>query len=149
MKYIKPFGVIILLVVISNFVNAEIYKWIDDNGKVHFSDKPPISENAETVDEQLLASRTSSYTGVSIDLVRTAVTGKVIIYTTTRCGYCLKAKKYFVENKIPYNEKNIEISKKYNREFKKLGGKGVPVILWKKNKMRGFSAERFEKMYKS
>lgn len=40
MKYIKYFGLLVLLVVASKFASAEIYKWIDDNGKVHFSDKP-------------------------------------------------------------------------------------------------------------
>lgn len=31
--------------------SAELYKWVDENGKVHFTDKP-ISPNAETVEVQ-------------------------------------------------------------------------------------------------
>lgn len=31
-------------------VNAQLYRWVDENGKVHFSDKPVDAENAETLD---------------------------------------------------------------------------------------------------
>lgn len=28
---------------------AQVYKWVDENGKVHFSDKPPVTAKTETV----------------------------------------------------------------------------------------------------
>lgn len=28
---------------------AQVYKWVDENGKVHFSDKPPVDAKTETV----------------------------------------------------------------------------------------------------
>ncbi|MCB1836842.1 MAG: DUF4124 domain-containing protein [Alcanivoracaceae bacterium] len=31
-------------------VHAQLYRWVDEHGKVHFSDKPVDEENAETVD---------------------------------------------------------------------------------------------------
>ena len=31
-------------------VSAELYRWVDENGKVHFSDKPVDAENTEKVD---------------------------------------------------------------------------------------------------
>jgi glutaredoxin len=151
MKIMKYLGLFLLLVILSMLATAEIYKWVDENGKIHFSDTPPVNNNAETLDEQKLIARTSSYTSVSIDKIPPSniinPPEKLTIYTTASCGYCLKAKKYFAENKIPYKEKNIETSKKFKREFKKLGGKGVPVIMWKDKLMRGFSARKFEKTY--
>lgn len=153
MKWIKYLGLFLFLVVMSKLATAEIYKWVDENGKVHFSDKPPVNDNAEKIDEQKLLARTSSYTSVSIDTITSSninnPSNKLIIYTTSSCGYCLKAKKYFAENKIPYKEKNIETSKKFNREFKLLGGKGVPVITWKNKLMKGFSVKRFEENYET
>lgn len=151
MKIMKYLGLFVLLVILSKLATAEIYKWVDENGKIHFSDTPPVNNNAEKIDEQKLSARTSSYTSVSVDTITpsniTNPSNKLTIYTTSSCGYCSKAKKYFAENKIPYKEKNIETSKKFNREFKQLGGKGVPVILWKNKLMRGFSAKGFEKNY--
>lgn len=149
-------GLFYLLLILFFFTSgvsmAEIYKWTDVNGKVHFSDKPPPNENAETIDEQRLSSRASSYTLaeikiLSIDSSANQNNQKLIMYTTSSCGYCAKARSYFAKQRIPYKEKNIETSEKYHSEFKKIGGKGVPVILWEKNKMNGFSIKKFEKFY--
>lgn len=32
--------IIIFIVFLSTFACAEIYKWVDENGRIHFSDKP-------------------------------------------------------------------------------------------------------------
>lgn len=47
------FGLILSLAAITFALpaSAELYKWIDDDGKVHFTDKP-ISPNAETIEIQ-------------------------------------------------------------------------------------------------
>lgn len=41
---------IVFLVVQAVNVNAEIYKWIDENGRVHYDDKPPVTEKKELMD---------------------------------------------------------------------------------------------------
>lgn len=38
------------LVLITPFVQAGVYKWVDENGKVHFSDKPPEGSKAKKQD---------------------------------------------------------------------------------------------------
>ena len=39
----------ILALALSSFTNAEIYKWTDEQGKVHFSDAKPSDENGKTL----------------------------------------------------------------------------------------------------
>ncbi|GLX78435.1 NrdH-like redox domain-containing protein [Thalassotalea insulae] len=131
---------------------AEIYKWLDKDGKVHYSDKQPADFDAKTIDKQALTSKYSSYTQVAIKIapyqaLKYSQTNNLVMYTTSRCGYCAKARKYFAENNIRYKEKNIETSEKYQREFTNFGGTGVPVLFWGKYKMTGFSVARFKKMY--
>jgi hypothetical protein len=46
-----------------------------------------------------------------------------------------------------FSEYDVDKSSKGKRDFKKLGGKGVPVILVGKQRMNGFSAGKFEKIY--
>lgn len=31
-------------------IGAEIYKWVDEDGKVHFTDQPPSEANVEKLD---------------------------------------------------------------------------------------------------
>lgn len=44
-------GALLLLASVS--VHAEVYKWTDENGKVHFGDRAPAEKKAEAIDEAL------------------------------------------------------------------------------------------------
>ena len=69
------------------------------------------------------------------------------MYSTSWCGYCNRARQHFKRNNIPYQEHDIEKSKKAARDYKKLKGRGVPVILIGKRRMNGFRPNVFDKIY--
>ena len=147
------------LILIATFLltchtQAEVYKWRDNNGKLHFSDAPPKDSEATKLDEQELASRISSFTNVSVQITpidfglnKQTNSNEVIMYSTARCRYCAKARAYFTEHGIDYVEKKIDESKAYRKEFDDFGGNGVPVIFAGKYRMNGFSEGNFAKMY--
>lgn len=58
-----------------------------------------------------------------------------------------KARRYFQKNGIAFIEYDIEKDKAAARRHKKLGGTGIPLILFGKKRMKGFSESRFERMY--
>jgi glutaredoxin len=132
--------------------SAELYKWVDSKGTIHYGDKPP--KKAELKD---ITGKISSFKTVDVepfkydpDLVtkeKKSAGKSVIMYSTSWCGYCRKARQHFKRNKIPYQEYDIEKSKKAANEYKKLKGRGVPVILIGKQRMNGFRAETFDKIY--
>lgn len=66
---------------------------------------------------------------------------EVVLYATSWCGYCQKTRELFAANNIPYVEYDIEKSDKRNREFKKLGGSGVPLINVNGTIVRGYAPE--------
>jgi hypothetical protein len=47
-KQISFFGLMVLLL-LSQAVHSEVYKWTDENGKVHFGDRPPVEQETEQV----------------------------------------------------------------------------------------------------
>lgn len=54
---------------------------------------------------------------------------KVIIYSTSTCPWCMKAKDFFKENNVKYEEIDVgENEKARNEMFEKSGQMGVPVI---------------------
>lgn len=54
---------------------------------------------------------------------------KAILFSTTTCSWCRRAKKYFKENKIPFREINVERDAQAARDIaRKTGQTGVPVI---------------------
>ncbi|MBL1141535.1 MAG: DUF4124 domain-containing protein [Proteobacteria bacterium] len=48
----KVIQFLVLILLISNVSYAEVYKWVDENGKIHFGDKPPAKakDNIESVE---------------------------------------------------------------------------------------------------
>ena len=130
--------------------HAELYKWVDQNGKVHYGDSPP-----ENVQLKKITGNVSSFSSVSVEtfiydpnlVTRRKKSRDVVMYSTSWCGVCKKAKRYFKSKNIPFTEYDIEKSEKAAREFKKLRGRGVPVILVGDQRMNGFSAKNFDRIY--
>ena len=52
----------------------------------------------------------------------------VLMYGASWCGYCAKARKVMDDQGITYFEYDIEGSKEGRRQYKELGGKGVPLF---------------------
>ena len=141
-----------IFVLFSSLASGEIYKWVDENGKIHYDDRPPQTRNAQRLEisiETYSSVQTQSYDGelTSAGDNKSDQQKKVVMYSTEWCGVCKKAKAYFKANKIPFREYDVEKSQKARRAYKKLKAKGVPVILVGKKRMNGFSAASFEKMY--
>ena len=133
----------LLLCFLSLTTQAEIYQWKDANGKTHFSDQKPEHQQAETVEL-----KTNSYSPAGVGIERPAAKPSVLMYSTAWCGYCKKARQYFRRNHIPFRELDIEKSSSAKRSFDNYGSGGVPLIVIGQKTMRGFSASRFENLYK-
>lgn len=58
--------------------------------------------------------------------------GKIIMYSTTWCGDCLRSKQWFNQHKIPFTEINIEEDQKAMEFVQKInnGMNSVPTILF-------------------
>jgi glutaredoxin len=135
----------ILLLITSTTGIAEIYKWTDAQGKIHFTDSPPEGEQAEQVELRI-----NTYTAVEITplVERLGKEDRVVIYGATWCRICDKAKKYFRENNIPYVSYDVEKSQVGRMDFKLLKGRSVPIIIVGRKRMNGFNVAKFEKLYK-
>jgi glutaredoxin len=71
-------------------------------------------------------------------------TPKVVMYATSWCPYCARARAYFAQSGIAYVEHDVEKSAGARAEFKRLGGRAVPLIVVGREKMNGFSEVGFE-----
>lgn len=128
-------------------LSAEIYQWKDQHGRTHFGDKKPQQQQAEKVKLKI-----NTYLNVSFDSVKavenhSTSTTRIELYSTDWCKYCKQAKAYFKQYNIAYTEYNIEKSRDARRRYKKLGARGVPVIVMGDRRMNGFSPAGFKKLY--
>ena len=148
-------AVFFLLVGLS--AHGEIYKWTDEQGQLHFSDKAPEAVVVEAIGDQLII---NSYQGSEVTTTgfldqRDALRREkarlkrpsVVMYSAVWCGVCKSARQFFKANKIPFSEYDVETSAKGKKDFARLKGRGVPVILIGKKRMNGFDKARFKQLY--
>lgn len=123
---------------------GKVYKWTDADGNVHFSDKAANSPNVEEI-------KIRSFSGTADVVLNEDDFGarEVKILTTTWCGVCKKAKAYLAGKGIYFSEYDVETSDIGRQEYKRLAGKGVPIILVGKQRMDGFSSSKLEQMLKN
>lgn len=69
----------------------------------------------------------------------------VIVYTGTHCHYCAQLKSYLKDQKIDFEEKNIEENDNYAEELWNMGMRSVPVTVIGETKILGFNPTRVEK----
>ena len=129
----------------------EIYQWKDKDGKVHFSDTPPPPGvdvekrqfKEDSVDRPKTREDTSGTKSYKRAEKRSYGSIDVIMYMTSWCGYCRKARDYIHSLGVNLIEYNIEkdASKREEMLRKSGGSKGVPVIDVEGIIIRGYSPE--------
>lgn len=142
------------LTLLSTSCFAEIHKWTDENGIVHFSAQPPSKGDSKQINVDVVQASSSGFS-VSQPLVNSASTKKnkqkakkIVMYATSWCPYCQKARDYFIKNGLKFTEYDVEQDESKMRKFKRLGGSGYPLIMiGKDQQMQGFSVSGFERRY--
>jgi len=148
--------VLAVLLAISLHAGAGVYTWVDEHGVRQFSDKPPAAAAAGSrvrsievpqigtvVTRQLPADALPPRSAAK----KTARSRRVVMYSAQWCGVCKRAARYFRDQGIAFREKDIDQSPQARREFERLGGRGVPLILVGRRKLAGFSPASFEQLY--
>jgi glutaredoxin len=142
---------IVLGLLSAGSASAEIYKWTDENGAVHFSDKAPAQVRSESVhiDARPGFDVPAQDTGGPEAPAEAPAAKKkqaldVVMYATKTCGYCRKARAFFSERGIAWQEVDIESSSAAHDEFKSKGGQGVPLIFINGQRVQGFSKENMQ-----
>ncbi|WP_273528093.1 glutaredoxin family protein [Pseudomonas sp.] len=139
---------------------AQVTKWVDADGRVHYGDRPPAGKaistaplrgtlsvgDGMTVVEQEFQSAPAPAKPAALPLPRR---GEIWIYTTPRCRYCRIAKEHMLLKGLKFAEKDITANPRHQAEFKALGGRGVPVTLAGARRFDGYREEGFEAFLKS
>jgi hypothetical protein len=83
------------------------YRWIDKEGKVHYTDRPPAPKEARQVEQKrsamLDADQTASYA-----LRKAMADYPVTLYTQPTCGdVCKSGREHLSRRGVPFSEKSI------------------------------------------
>ena len=147
---------------------AEMYKWVDENGVVHYSDTQPADgqktetfetyeytdpppESSESVLDSLIETISEETKKIEDYLKeKKKAEGKpkanVEIFTTDWCRYCNLAIAFLQKNKVDYRQYDLAKDPVAAARKQQLaGGRGVPFAMINGKKVYGFSEENINR----
>ena len=69
---------------------------------------------------------------------------RITLYTTRNCPNCRKAKQYLQQLGLRFQEMDVNHSARAQKEFARLGARGVPVIVVGGTRIDGFDRRRLD-----
>jgi glutaredoxin len=145
--------VVALLLAYVGTAAAEIYRYSDNKGELHFVDD--ISKVPKKYRNQLKNQRAlrdvSVIDGTPVPKrvkgedpppqSRSYGSANVELFVTSWCGYCRKMERFLKEKGIQYTAYDIEKDDNAARIHKELGGGGVPVVRIGSDVVHGYNPE--------
>jgi glutaredoxin len=143
-----------LLVVYVGTAAAEIYRYADNKGELHFVDdiskvpkkyrnqlKNPRALKDVSVIDGTPAPRGLKRGYLPLSQSRSYGSANVELFVTSWCGYCRKMERFLKEKGIQYTAYDIEKDDNAARIHKELGGGGVPVVRIGSDVVHGYNLE--------
>ncbi|MES2755732.1 MAG: glutaredoxin family protein [Pseudomonadota bacterium] len=118
--------------------SAQMFKWTDAKGVVHFSDKPPPG-NVSKVERKASAGGAQ---GVQLPyaLAQAARKSPVVLYTSSPCAPCDQGRALLQKRGIPFSEKTVASNEDQQKLSEAGGSIQVPLLLVGGAKRQGFEA---------
>ena len=128
-------GLLLLLACAS--AAAQVYKWTDGQGTVHYTDTPPPAQALKS--SQLKTPTQGAGQGaLPYELARAARASPVTLYTTANCAGCDRGRLLLRARGIPYTEKTVH-SDEDKEQLRQLSGKlELPLLVVGSRRVAGF-----------
>ncbi len=136
-------GATLALLLCMALAQAQIYKWTDAKGVVHYSDKPaPGKAKAAALPPVPEPAPSAALPYALADAVRNY---PVTLYSARPCGACDQGRDFLKRRGIPFVEKRVA-SDADEAVLKQAGSDGrVPLLLVGRSKLIGFAADDWDK----
>lgn len=120
----------------SSATAAELYRWVDDKGRVEWRDTPPPTKaekvERRTVSGSVIETSTPPYG------VQQAVKNYPVTLYVNNCGdACTKARQHLTRRGIPFTEKNPEADVDAYKNLTN-GGMEVPLLFVGRESLKGY-----------
>jgi len=138
MEHVKILLMLVFAVAGMSVAQAStLYKWVDEQGKVSYHDRPPPEGSDYKVERKDLGS--GGRAEVDSGLEKIVEKFPVVLYSVPVCGSCDLARHYLQKRKVPYSEQNLENNPELQQKLKKqVGSISAPTITIGEKVMKGY-----------
>ncbi len=121
--------------------HAQIFRIVGPDGKVTFSDKPPVTNESKVVPSAAAPSGAAGGTGASLPFALRQVTAKypVVLYTSAKCAPCDAARGYLSGRGVPMAEKTVSTQVDIEALQRLSGATTLPFMTIGAQQLKGFS----------
>ena len=118
---------------------ANVYRWVDKDGKVHYSDSPP-AEPPKSLTQKRIGSGQADASQMSYATQVAMKKSPVTLFTGGDCGDpCRQGRELLAKRGIPFSERDAQNNAEDADALKKLvGAIEVPVLTVGASKIKGF-----------
>ena len=134
-----------IALVFANVAQAELYRWVDEAGNVHYSDTPP-PPSARQSDRKRIPGNAVASPALPYELQQAVKNFPVTLFVT-ECGEgCTQARALLAKRGVPHTELDATDPAGYEQLKKATGGRmEVPVLVVGHETLRGFQPDRWNK----
>lgn len=139
----------------------ELFKSVGPGGRVVYSDRRPTDGRVEKTMkiEQAPSSALPDSTLSYVEQLRrlrasasakagvAAPTAGIVLFTAPWCRYCTQAKEYLADKGLRYQEHDIDTAEGIAEFARVGGGKGVPLLVSGKDRVRGYSVASYDALF--
>lgn len=128
------------LLLLPVLAQAQMYRWVDDKGKVHYSDQAP-SSGAKNVQKQSMSAGQAPSAALPYALQQAVRTFPVTLYTSESCkDSCAQARELLNKRGVPYSEVTVTDEADI-AQLKQLSGDSVvPLMTVGREVYKGFES---------
>jgi glutaredoxin len=126
-----------LLTIACATLAQSVYRNVDKNGKVTFSDQPP-SANAQPA-EPRAGSSIAPNSGLPYELRQVAQRYPVTLYSGDECGPCGAGRSLLITRGVPFEERTVKTSEDINALQRLSGQNSLPLLSIGTQQLKGFS----------
>src|SRR5512140_3035528 len=120
--------VLILLFFFPLLAQAQLYRWVDDKGNVHFSDRAPVS-GAKDLHKTPMPAAQGSSAALPYALQQAITNFPVTLYTSEICKEsCAQAREFLNKRGVPYRDLTVKDEADI-AQMKKLSGDSVVPVM--------------------
>ncbi len=138
----------LLLLALPPAHSAEVYRWVDPQGRVTYSDQPPPA-SVKDVQQRKLGNNVFSSEKLPYGARQAVKDFPVVLYTGQDCGKpCEEARAYLKKRGIPFSEKGL-ITPEDATAYRQHIGDGplfVPALTVGSQKQKGFEKASWEQL---
>lgn len=133
---------VVCLLLLANVQAAELYRSIDKDGKVHYSDTP--LQGSEDFEKLRLAKDPVPDVSLPYETQRARQNFPVTLYAFPECGsVCQQARDFLNNRGIPFTEKSLIKKEEIDAFRKDSGDSRLPAATVGRTWLKGFQAEQW------